>query len=122
MDVGLLHIWATQEMKQKPAAIPPLPTQITPSGVVWAEERCGWLYGRPNGEGAKLRGQGPRAEAAAARGLPAFEGRDAGRVTPSRWRCSRRLGRRTEAGPRRLLRRVRRPALADGESLNSSLL
>jgi hypothetical protein len=37
---------------------------------------------RPNGEGAKLRGQGPRAEAGAARGLPAFEGRDAGRVMP----------------------------------------
>jgi len=38
--------------------------------------------GPPNGEGAKLRGQGPRAEADAARGLPAFEVRDADRVTP----------------------------------------
>jgi hypothetical protein len=66
------------------------------------------FFCRANGEGAKLRGQGLRAEVRAARGLPAFEARDAGRVTPSRWRCSRRLGRRTEAGPRRLLRRVRR--------------
>jgi hypothetical protein len=61
-----------------------------------------------NGEGAKLRGQGPRAEAVAARRMPACESRDAGGVTPSRWRCSRRLGRRYEAGPRQLLRRVRR--------------
>jgi hypothetical protein len=38
--------------------------------------------GAPNGEGAKLRGQGLRAEADAARGLPACESRDAGRVTP----------------------------------------
>ena len=40
--------------------------------------------GRPNGEGAKLRGQGLRAEAEAARRLPAHESRDAGGVTPSR--------------------------------------
>jgi hypothetical protein len=39
-----------------------------------------------NGEGAKLRGRGPRAEAGAARRLPACESRDAGGVTPSRWR------------------------------------
>jgi hypothetical protein len=42
--------------------------------------------GPANGEGAKLRGQGPRAEADAARRLPACEARDAGGVTPSRWR------------------------------------
>jgi len=40
----------------------------------------------PNSEGAKLRGQGPRAEADAARRLPAYESRDADGVTPSRWR------------------------------------
>ena len=40
----------------------------------------------PNGEGAKLRGQGPRPEADAARRLPACKARDAGGVTPSRWR------------------------------------
>jgi copper homeostasis protein CutC len=34
----------------------------------------------------KLHGQGPRAEAAAARRLPACEARDAGGVTPSRLR------------------------------------
>jgi len=35
-----------------------------------------------NGSDVKLRGQGPRAEAAAARRLPAYERRDAGTVTP----------------------------------------
>jgi hypothetical protein len=39
----------------------------------------------------------------------ACEARDAAGVTPSRLRRNRRLGRRTEAGPRRLLRRVRPP-------------
>jgi hypothetical protein len=42
--------------------------------------------GRPNGEGAKLRGQGLRAEAEAARRLPACESRDAGGVTPPKYR------------------------------------
>jgi hypothetical protein len=42
--------------------------------------------GRPNGEGAKLRGQGPRAEANSARRLPACEARDAAGVTLSRLR------------------------------------
>jgi hypothetical protein len=45
------------------------------------ENRC-----RPNGADPKLHGQGPRAEAAAARRLPACEARDAGGVTPSRLR------------------------------------
>jgi hypothetical protein len=40
--------------------------------------------GRANGSGAKLRGQGLRAEAEAARRMPACESRDAGGVTPSR--------------------------------------
>jgi len=49
----------------------------------WAGKREGIeVCGRPNGEGPKLRGQGPRPEAGAARGLPACESRDAGRVTP----------------------------------------
>jgi hypothetical protein len=52
-----------------------------------AGEACGHRNRcRPNGEGAKLRGQGPLAEAAAARRLPACEVRDAGGVTPSSWR------------------------------------
>jgi hypothetical protein len=38
--------------------------------------------GPPNGSDAKLHGQGPRAEATAARGAPACEARDARRVTP----------------------------------------
>ena len=38
--------------------------------------------GPPNGEGAKLRGRGPRGYGRAARRLPAFEARDAGGVTP----------------------------------------
>jgi hypothetical protein len=37
----------------------------------------------PNGSDAKLRGQGPRAEARAAHGLPACKSRDAGRAPPS---------------------------------------
>jgi hypothetical protein len=36
----------------------------------------------PNGSDAKLHGQGPRAEARAARGAPACEARDARRVPP----------------------------------------
>jgi hypothetical protein len=48
-----------------------------------AKRRC---LRPPNGEGAKLRGQGPRAEADAARRLPAFEVRDAGGVTPCKLR------------------------------------
>jgi hypothetical protein len=42
--------------------------------------------GPANGEGAKLRGQGPCAEAGAARRLPACEARDAGGVTPRKLR------------------------------------
>jgi hypothetical protein len=57
------------------------------------DEACaglgGWLMhsrdGPPNGEGAKLRGQGPRSEADAAHGLPACKSRDAGRAPPSRF-------------------------------------
>jgi len=63
----------------------------------------------PNGSDAKLHGQGPRAEARAARGAPHLRRANARRVTPrSRDRTSR-LGRRAEAGPCQLLRRVRRP-------------
>jgi hypothetical protein len=73
-----------------------------------AGERCGReARGRPNGSDVKLRGQGPRAEAVAARHAPACEARDARGVPPSSLRCTRRLGRRAEAGPRQLLRRVR---------------
>jgi len=49
----------------------------------WAAETCGcWNRCRPNGSDVKLRGQGPRAEADAAHGLPACELRDAGRAPP----------------------------------------
>jgi hypothetical protein len=40
----------------------------------------------PNGSDVKLRGQGPRGYGSAARRLPAFESRDAGGVTPLRYR------------------------------------
>jgi hypothetical protein len=53
------------------------------------------------------RGQGPCGYGSAARRLPAFEARDAGGVTPFKYRRTSRLGRQAEAGPRRLLRRVR---------------
>jgi hypothetical protein len=42
------------------------------------------MFHPPNDPVVKLRGQGPRAEAAAARRVPACEARDAGAVTPSR--------------------------------------
>src|SRR4051794_34175727 len=73
-------------------------------GKVRPEDCC-----RPNGSDVKLRGQGPRGYGRAARRLPACEARDAGGVTPRKLRRTRRLGRRTEAGPRQLLRRVSRP-------------
>jgi hypothetical protein len=44
------------------------------------------VWSPPNGSDVKLRGQGPRAEADAARRMPAFEGRDAGGVTPRKLR------------------------------------
>jgi len=64
--------------------------------------------GRPNGLEVNPRGQGLRGYGSAARRVPAFEARDAGGVTPCKIRWTRRLGRRTEAGPRRVLPRVRR--------------
>jgi hypothetical protein len=53
---------------------------------VCTTRRLGTVQRRPNGPRAKLRGQGPRVEADAARGLPACESRDAGRVTPRKLR------------------------------------
>ena len=44
-------------------------------------ERITWSARPPNGLEVHLRGQGPRGYGSAARGLPAFEARDAGRVT-----------------------------------------
>ena len=75
-----------------------------------AAETCG--YGnrcRPNGSDAKLHGQGPRAEARAARGAPHVRRANARRVTPRDFDVSSRLGRRAEAGPCQLLRRVSPP-------------
>jgi hypothetical protein len=45
------------------------------------QDRC-----PPNGPEVNLRGQGPRAEASAARRMPALEARDAGGVTPLKYR------------------------------------
>jgi len=50
-------------------------------GKVRPEDRC-----RPNGPEVNPRGQGPRGYGSAARRMPAFEARDAGGVTPSRYR------------------------------------
>jgi hypothetical protein len=63
--------------------------------------------GRPNGLEVNPRGQGPRGYGSAAHGLPACESRDAGRAPPCRFDFPSRLGRRAEAGPRRVLPRVR---------------
>jgi len=65
--------------------------------------------GPANGVEVHPRGQGPRGYGSAARRVPALEARDACGVTPRKSRCKRRLGRRTEAGPRRVLPRVRPP-------------
>jgi len=52
-----------------------------------AGEACGRRNGdRPNGLEVNPRGQGPRAEGAAAHRLPAFEARDAGGVPPPKLR------------------------------------
>ncbi len=63
---------------------------------------------QPIGPEVNPRGQGPRGYGRAARRMPAFEARDAGGVTPRKLRRTSRLGRRAEAGPRRVLPRVRR--------------
>ena len=70
-------------------------------GSVRCLDRC-----RPNGVEVNPRGQGLRGYGSAARRLPAFEARDAGGVTPRKLRETSRLGRRAEAGPRRVLPRV----------------
>jgi len=62
---------------------------------------------RANGLDAKLHGQGPRAEARAARGAPHLRRANARRVTPCGFDVPSRLGRRAGAGPCQLLRRVR---------------
>ena len=62
---------------------------------------------RPNGLEVNPRGQGPRGYGSAARGVPAFDARDASGVTSFKYRLTSRLGRRAEAGPRRVLPRVR---------------
>jgi hypothetical protein len=85
--------------------------KISPTEQGWAAERAVvGICGPPNGSDVKLRGQGPRGYGRAARRLPAFEARDAGSVTPRKYRRTSRLGRRAEAGPRQLLRRVSPPA------------
>ena len=65
--------------------------------------------GRPNGSDAKLHGQGPCAEARAARGALHVRRANARRVTPRGFDVPSRLGRRAGAGPCQLLRRVRPP-------------
>jgi len=75
-------------------------------------ERRGDSASPHNGSDAKLHGQGPRAEARAARGAPHVRRANARRVTPCGFDFSSRLGRRVEAGPCQLLRRVGRPTLA----------
>jgi len=70
-------------------------------GTCGRRDRCA-----PNGQEVNPRGQGPRGYGSAARRMPALEARDAGGVTPLKYRRPSRLGRRTEVGPRRVLPRV----------------
>jgi len=70
--------------------------------------REAFLACRPNGSDAKLHGHGPRAEVRAARGALHVRRANARRVTPRGFDVSSRLGRRAEAGPCQLLRRVGR--------------
>ena len=80
-------------------------------------EACGGdqFFGRANGSVTQLRGQGPRAEVAAARWLPRIpldsDTRSATSVTPRRLGSAQGLQPRTEAGPRQLQWQVgrRRP-------------
>jgi hypothetical protein len=44
------------------------------------------VYRPPNGPEVNPRGQGPRGYGSAARRMPAFEARDAGGVTPGKYR------------------------------------
>jgi hypothetical protein len=79
---------------------------------------AGRLIRPANGTHAKLCGQGPRAEAAAACGLPRIpldsDTRSATCMTPSRFCSAEALQRRAEAGPQRLQREVRRRAMSAG--------
>jgi len=85
-------------------------------------ERRGDSASPHNGSTVKLRGQGPRGYGRAARRLPACESRDAGGVPPCRSRWKRRLGRRTEAGPRQLLRWVSPPKRHDHSRFATSIM
>jgi len=73
-------------------------------------ERRGDSASPHNGSDAKLHGRGPRAEASAARGALHVRRANARRVTPCVFDFPRRLGRRAEAGPCQLLRRVSPPS------------
>jgi hypothetical protein len=64
-----------------------VPPRMPACGAGRAGERAvAGICDRPNGQRAKLRGQGPRGYGSAARRMPAFEVRDAGGVTPRKLR------------------------------------
>jgi len=91
-------------------------SSLNPEPVRRASRRVGEVAtaaacGAPNGSDAKLHGQGLRAKGRAARGAPHLRRANARRVTPCGFSVPSRLGRRAEAGPCQLLRRVSRPAL-----------
>jgi len=92
-------------------ASPPLPTQIARDARGGGGKVRLRDSGRPNGPEVNPRGQGLRGYGSAAHGLPACESRDAGRAPPCSFDFPSRLGRRAEAGPRRVLPRVRPPRL-----------
>jgi len=75
----------------------------------WGETRNRRKPCAPNGLEVNPRGQGPCGYGRAAHGVHAYESRDAGRAPPCSFDFTSRLGRRAEAGPRRVLPRVSPP-------------
>jgi len=116
------HLLQTAARTSSTAAILETPTLVA-GFVRRGGRRSRLLVGPANGLEVNPRGQGPHGYGSAARRMPALEARNADGVTPRKLRRTSRLGRRAEAGPRRVLPRVSRllaaarPAHFQGRSL-----
>jgi hypothetical protein len=79
--------WVAASQRERGRAVEPGHRDLGGNFCGRAVETCVCRnVGRPNGLEVNPRGQGPRAEAVAARRLPAFEARGAGGVTPFKYR------------------------------------